>query len=145
MAAILSRPQCVNSTFRPRQNGCNFTDDIFKGIFLNRNFWTSNNISLKCVIYGLYWQYAIMGSDNGLAPNRHQVIIWTNDGVVYWCLYASVNVNELTHWGRDKMAAIFQTMFSNSFSWMKMYEFRLRFHRSLFQRVQVTIYQRWFR
>ena len=34
----------------------------------------------------------------------------------------------LTHWGRDKMAAISQTTFSNVFSWMKTYEFRLRFH-----------------
>ena len=34
----------------------------------------------------------------------------------------------LTHWGWDKMAAIFQTAFSNTFSWMKIYEFRLRFH-----------------
>ena len=34
-----------------------------------------------------------------------------------------------THWGRDKMADIFQTIFSNAFSWMKMYEFWLRFHR----------------
>ena len=34
----------------------------------------------------------------------------------------------LTHWGRDKMAAIFQTTFSNVFSWMKMYEFQLKFH-----------------
>ena len=25
----------------------------------------------------------------------------------------------LTHWGRDKMAAIFQTTLSNAFSWMK--------------------------
>ena len=38
----------------------------------------------------------------------------------------------LTHWGRDKMAAIFQTIFSNAFSWMKMYEFQLRFHWRLF-------------
>ena len=38
----------------------------------------------------------------------------------------------LTHWGRDKMAAISQTAFSNVFSLMKMYEFRLRFHWSLF-------------
>ena len=30
----------------------------------------------------------------------------------------------LTHWSRDKMAAISQTTFSNAFSWMKMYEFR---------------------
>ena len=30
------------------------------------------------------------------------------------------------------MAAIFQTIFSIAFSWMKMYKFRLRFHWSLF-------------
>ena len=47
----------------------------------------------------------------------------------------------LTQWGRDKMAAIFQTTFSNAFSWMKMFKFQLRFHWSLFQRVQLTIFQ----
>ena len=51
----------------------------------------------------------------------------------------------LTHWGRDKMAAIFRTTFSNAFSWMKIYEFRLRFHWNLFLRVQLTIFQHWFR
>ena len=51
----------------------------------------------------------------------------------------------LTHWGRDKMAAISQTTFSNAFSWMKMFKFRLRFHWSLFPRVQLTIFQHWFR
>ena len=51
----------------------------------------------------------------------------------------------LTHWGRDKMATIFQTTFSNIFSWMKMHELRLRFHWSLFLRVQMTIFQHWFR
>ena len=59
--------------------------------------------------------------------------------------------NALTHWGRDKMAAIFQTTFSNGFSWMKMYEFRLTFHWSLFQKgpinniptlVQITVWRR---
>ena len=50
----------------------------------------------------------------------------------------------LTHWGRDKMAAISQTTFSNAFSWMKTNEFRLRFHWSLFLRVQLTIFQHWF-
>ena len=33
-----------------------------------------------------------------------------------------------THRGRDKMAAIFQTTFSNVSSGMKMYTFRLKFH-----------------
>ena len=51
----------------------------------------------------------------------------------------------LTHWGRDKMAAISQTTFSSAFSWMKIYKFRLGFHWSLFLRVQLTIFQNWFR
>ena len=51
----------------------------------------------------------------------------------------------LIHWGRDKMAAIFPTTFSNIFSWMKMYKFCLRFHWNLFPRVQLTIFHHWFR
>ena len=30
--------------------------------------------------------------------------------------------NELTHWDRDKMAAISQTTVSNAFSWMEMHK-----------------------
>ena len=52
---------------------------------------------------------------------------------------------QLTHWGRDKMAAIFQTTFTNAFSWMEMYNLRLSFHWSLFPGVQLTIFHRWFR
>ena len=37
-------------------------------------------------------------------------------------------VGELTHRGRDKMATIIQTTFSNAFSWMKIYEFLLKFY-----------------
>ena len=51
----------------------------------------------------------------------------------------------LTHWGRYKMVAISETAFSNSFSWMKMYWFRLKFHQSLSPRVQLTIFQHCFR
>ena len=43
------------------------------------------------------------------------------------------------------MAAIFQTTFSNAFSLVKMYEFRLIFHWGLFPMVQLTIFQHWFR
>ena len=59
--------------------------------------------------------------------------------VLYWIHFI------LTHWGRHKMDAISQTTFWSAFSWMKMYEFRLRFHWSLFLRVQLTIFQHWFR
>ena len=51
----------------------------------------------------------------------------------------------LTHWGWDKMATISQTTFSNTFIWMKMFEFWLKFHWSLFLGVQLTIFQHWFR
>ena len=49
--------------------------------------------------------------------------------------------NSLTHWGRHKINAILQT-FSNA---MKMFEFQLKFHWSLFLKVQLTIFQHWFR
>ena len=51
----------------------------------------------------------------------------------------------LTHWGRDKMDAISQTTFWNVFSWIKIYEFRLRFHWNLFLRFKSTIIPHWFR
>ena len=44
-----------------------------------------------------------------------------------------------------QMDAISPTTFSNAFSWMKMFEFRLKFHGSLFTRVQLTIFQHWFK
>ena len=51
----------------------------------------------------------------------------------------------LTHWGQDKMAAVSQTTFSKVFSWMKIYEFWLKFHWSLFLMVQLAIFHHWFR
>ena len=54
-------------------------------------------------------------------------------------------VIHLTHWGRDKMAAISQTAYSGALSWMKIHEFRLKFHWSLFLRCELTIFQHWFR
>ena len=44
-----------------------------------------------------------------------------------------------------QMDAISQTTYSSAFSWMKMFEFRLKFHWSLFPRIQLTIFQQWFR
>ena len=54
-------------------------------------------------------------------------------------VYHTQHSPTLTHWFRDKMAAVSQTTHSNAFSWMKMLEFQLRFHWSLFLRVQLTI------
>ena len=57
----------------------------------------------------------------------------------------SISLSKLTHWGRDKMAAISRTIFSNAFSWTEIYGFRLRFHWSLLLMLQLTIFQNWFR
>ena len=40
---------------------------------------------------------------------------------------------------------ISQTTFSNAFSWMKMFEYRLKFHWNVFRGVQLTISQHWCR
>ena len=74
-----------------------------------------------------------------LAPCMNQPSQWIN-----W-IGGNSSMNKLHSRGRDKMAAIFQTTFSNRFSWMKMYEFRLKFHWSLSLGVQLTIFQHWFR
>ena len=46
---------------RPEQNGCYFTDDIFKYIFLNEN---------TCILYDI--------------SNKQQAITWTNVDHVLW-------------------------------------------------------------
>ena len=52
----------------------------------------------------------------------------------------SIHKDLLTHWGRDEIDAIFQTIFSNAFSLMKILEFRLKIHWNLFLRVLLTIF-----
>ena len=92
----------------------------------------NNLVSLSFV--PMNWVVIDLG--NGLPYVSCQGFTWTNT--------YSLSMT-LTHWGREKMAAIFQTTFSNAFSWMKIYEFRLNFHRSLVLRVQLTTFQHWFR
>ena len=65
------------------------------------------------------------GSGNGLASSRRQAITWTND-----------DSSPL-----DKNLPLWQTTFSNEFSWMKMVEFKFKFHWNLFPGVQLTISQ----
>ena len=59
--------------------------------------------------------------------------------------YTALGGDELTHRGRDKIAAILQMIFWNAFSWMKMYDLRLKYQWNLCVGVQLTIFQHWFR
>ena len=141
MHICVTRPQWVNS-FLPRQNARNFRDDIFKCIFTNKKFLYLIQISQKCDPQGqinnktvgtMVWHRT---GDKPL-PEPMQL-----SSLTHTCVNRR---DELTHWGRDKMADIFQTIFSNAFSWRKMLEFRSIFHWSLFLRVQLTIFLHWFR
>ena len=62
---------------------------------------------------------------------------------IRWCPQWSLVL--LTNWGRDKMATISQTTFWPGFSWTKIYEFRITFHRNLFLGIKLTIFPYWFR
>ena len=90
-----------------------------------RSSYLHNGISYTGKMSSLYWIRALLLS----VAFRISMSHW---GCSAWVL--------LTHSGWDKMAAIFQLTFSNGFSWMKMYEFWLKFHRIFFQGVQLTIF-----
>ena len=70
---------------------------------------------------------------SGRHPSFQQVpTVQLHPRIFGWC-------HSLTYWGRDKTATFSQTSFSNVFSWMKMYEFPLRFHWSFFLSVELTV------
>ena len=80
------------------------------------------------------------GSECWQAKSHDDVMTW-KIYLHYWTFAWSVK----THWGRDKMAAIFQTIFWNAFSSMKIYESRLRFHWNVFRRFELTLCHHCFR
>ena len=71
--------------------------------------------------------------NNSLLPDgRHQTITWTSADWSWmkFCSIIHLRHNDimpciwiptLSHWGRDKMAAVSQTTLSKAFSWMKMF------------------------
>ena len=58
---------------------------ILQMALANPPFWMKIALSLLKLDWFFFslrssWQYAIIISNNGMAPNRGQAIIWTNDG-----------------------------------------------------------------
>ena len=98
-----------------------FLDGIFQCIFLTKVAFILIQISMDFILSD------ILNSKSYLADTKR---------VISHCW---------THGGRDKMAVIFQTTFSDAFPWMKMHAFYLKFNWNSFLRVQLTISQYWFR
>ena len=82
---------------------------------------------------------------NGMALNRGQAITWSIIYRILWCIMTSLGLSELTLLPLDKMVAISQMTFSNSFCCMKIVLFWLTFHWYFLPRVKLTITKHWFR
>ena len=120
-------------------------------MIINDNNENNNNNSLFSIASALalrlsctIWSLFLQNTQKTLQLTCESLVWSVFCGFIVWSVSYPIH-SCLTHWGRDKMDAISQTTFSNPFSWMKMYEFWLRFHWSSFPRVQLTKIQHWFR
>ena len=75
MCCIHCYPVVIN-TFRPRQNGRHFPDDIYKCMFLNENIWISIKISLKF--------FVPKGRSNNI-PVLFHIMAWRRPGDTPLC------------------------------------------------------------
>ena len=99
--AINSYPSCTKWLLFPRHFQMHFYE--WKDLYFDTKF-------TEVCYYGSRWQYISIGSGNGLASNRRQAIIWTNDDPVPRRIYAAVGGDELKSAG---------TEFDwNEFNWM---------------------------
>ena len=131
----ISQDQWVN-TLRPRQNGWLFAD-VFECIFFNKNFWISNNISLKCVPQGL--------ADN--ISSLVQIMAWRQIGDKPLSesmrsstdTYTSLRLKELTHTGLKQTCVCMACNISKCiFVKLRISFFYIQFHSSLLILVQPT-------
>ena len=79
------------------QDGCYFANDMFKCIFLYENCCILIPISLTFVPNVPIDNTSFsIGLDNGLVTIKEQAVIWTDDCIVHWRMYASPGLNELS-------------------------------------------------
>ena len=150
----LGRHVCKNREIGGQKMGSNMRPRYIQF----RNIYGRDISGLHCIDYV---EYLGPGLTWGRILSTYIVSMWRNDikcnymfmfplkilarkGLIH-LLFSHSTAAALTHWGRDQIDAISQTTFSNAFSRMKMNEFRLGFHWSLFLRLELTIFQHWFR
>ena len=129
------------NTLRPRQNGCQFADSIFKGICLNENVWISIKIPLIFIPKG--------------PINYIPALVW----IMAWCYtgdkplsevmmakfadaYMRFGLNELTHWPLGDMgdiAIILCIIFTDPLVINKYFVG----HASIWGKIMIQIYRIW--
>ena len=85
--ALLSKSKMAYFNNRPRQNGRQFADDLFKCIFVNENVWISTKILMNFVPKG-----PIYNIPADQATSRYLNQYWID----YRRIYASFGLNEFT-------------------------------------------------
>ena len=63
--------------------------------FLKWNYFHFKLNFIEICSLGSNWQYVGIGSENGVAPSRRQVIIWTNVDPVHQRISAALGGDEL--------------------------------------------------
>ena len=126
---------------------CHYLNQCWPSNIVTWSWWWP--LSKPMLTYHHLWSVTFVLFIISLIRSRlTDVIAHPNLGYMYhccWLYHITQYFIELTHWGRDEMGNISQMTFSNIFSSIKMFKFQLTFHWSLFLRVQLTIFQHWFR
>ena len=126
-----------------------FDDVIMSGSFASNplfNQWQYNYV--HAMQFDIWNSSSLLQYWDHLSMYRRMPII---KKIKSWnCLISKLGIpvsgkTASTHWGWDKMATIFQTTFSNTFSLMKIVVFWWKFNWNLFPRVQLTIFEYWIR
>ena len=76
-----------------------FSDHVIRFIFLFVYFHSNFTEDFS---QAFDWLKLVLDSCHDFLPNWREVITGANGGPVYWCIYASIGLHELTHWGREK-------------------------------------------
>ena len=108
------------STLRLRQNSCHFPRWHFQMNFLEWKCMNFDYDFTEVCSQGTNQQYSNIVSDNGLALNRWQAIFWNCVGMLYWCIYASLglNDNKEIQCGAIIMQSIFSSILTKYIPWM---------------------------
>ena len=134
--------QCITTT---KHSKAKFVC-IFLGIYckhLELISWPLAKLSLLDVLYDCTTEIMIIAI--GCPSKNGTGFILIASVCVTSKLLFTDNTDFINNLRRRKMTAISQTTFSDAFSWMKIYEFRLTFIWNLFLRAQLSIFQYWFR
>ena len=134
MLVILFQPQCVNGwsiscEIALGSVSLDLTDDkltLVNDLVPSGNNWTSHYLS-QC--------WPISMSPYGIP--RPQWVNSVSRLLQYWDIALKMIMMMLIHWGREKMADILQTAFSNAFSWMKIvaFWFKIFFSRAQYDNI----------